>query len=75
MSKDPHVIDFDKQTPVDRGIGVKTVPLTGKWFNSTSLTNGITMFEPGAAIARHYHNCDECLPTPRHKASPFKAGM
>ena len=40
---------------------MKTVPLTGKWLDSTSLTNGITMFEPGAAIARHYHSCDESV--------------
>ncbi len=61
MSKDSHVIDYDKQIPIDRGTGVKTVPLTGKWIDSTSLTNGITMFEPGATIARHYHNCDESV--------------
>ena len=40
---------------------MKTVPLAGKWIDSTSLTNGVTMFEPGAAIARHYHNCDESV--------------
>jgi len=55
------IIDFEKQTPIDRGIGVKTVPLAGKWIDSISLTNGVTVFEPGAAIARHYHNCDESV--------------
>ncbi len=61
MSTKAHVIDFGKQNPIDRGTGVKTVPLAGKWIDSTSLTNGVTMFEPGAAIARHYHNCDESV--------------
>lgn len=61
MDTKAHVIDFEKQTPIDRGTGVKTVPLAGKWLDSTSLTNGVTIFEPGAAIARHYHNCDESV--------------
>jgi len=61
MPTKAHVIDFGKQNPIDRGTGVKTVPLAGKWLDSTSLTNGVTMFEPGAAIARHYHNCDESV--------------
>jgi len=61
MSTKAHVIDFGKQSPIDRGTGVKTVPLAGKWINATTLTNGVTMFEPGAAIARHYHNCDESV--------------
>ena len=61
MSTKAHVIDFEKQNPIDRGTGVKTVPLAGKWIDSTSLTNGVTAFEPGAAIARHYHNCDESV--------------
>jgi len=61
MSRKSLIIDFDRQKPIDRGTGVRTVPLAGKWNNSTSLTNGITMFEPGAAIARHFHNCDESV--------------
>ena len=61
MSTKAHIIDFEKQNPIDRGTGVKTVPLAGKWIDSTSLTNGVTMFDPGAAIARHYHNCDESV--------------
>ncbi len=61
MNMKAHVINFQERKPIDRGTGVKTVPLTGKWLDSTSLTNGVTMFEPGAAIARHYHNCDESV--------------
>ncbi len=61
MNNKAQIIDFDRQKPIDRGTGVKTVPLAGKWNNSTSLTNGITIFNPGAAIARHYHNCDESV--------------
>jgi quercetin dioxygenase-like cupin family protein len=61
MSNTACVIRFDEATPVDRGRGVKTTPLVGKWSGSTSLTNGTTSFEPGAAIALHYHNCDESV--------------
>ena len=61
MSKNAHIIRFNEVTPIDRGTGVKTVLFAGKWLESTSLTNGITMFEPGAAIALHYHNCDESV--------------
>ena len=61
MSEHAHVLRFDEIMPIDRGTGVKTVPLAGKWIASTTLTNGITLFEPGAAIALHYHNCDESV--------------
>lgn len=61
MSQDAHVLRFDEITRIDRGTGVKTVPLAGKWLGSTTLTNGITMFEPKTAIALHYHNCDESV--------------
>jgi mannose-6-phosphate isomerase-like protein (cupin superfamily) len=29
--------------------------------DSTTLTNGVTTFEPGAAVLLHYHNCDESV--------------
>ncbi len=61
MSENAHVLRFDEIKPIDRGTGIKTVPLAGKWITSTTLTNGITLFEPGAAIALHYHNCDESV--------------
>ena len=61
MSPNAHVLRFDEITAIDRGTGVKTVPLAGKWIDSATLTNGVTSFEPGAAIALHYHNCDESV--------------
>lgn len=61
MSQEAHVLHFDEITPIDRGSGVKTVPLAGKWIGSTSLTNGITTFAPGTSITLHYHNCDESV--------------
>jgi putative monooxygenase len=57
----PVVLVLDSVDSVDRGTGVKTTPLVGSWNGSTSLTNGITRFQSGAAIARHFHNCDESV--------------
>jgi putative monooxygenase len=44
-----------------RGGGAKTIPLVTRRTGSTSLINGITIFEPGAAIPLHYHNCEESV--------------
>ncbi|MCS0505036.1 cupin domain-containing protein [Ancylobacter mangrovi] len=48
-------------TPHDRGNGARTIPLVTRASGSTSLLNGITEFEPGAAIALHTHNCEESV--------------
>ncbi|MCB5174208.1 cupin domain-containing protein [Microvirga lenta] len=47
--------------PADRGGGARTIPLVTKGIGSTSLLNGITSFEPGAAIPLHSHNCEESV--------------
>lgn len=47
--------------PADRGGGARTIPLVTKGIGSTSLLNGITSFEPGAAIPLHCHNCEESV--------------
>ncbi|RSM91631.1 cupin domain-containing protein [Kibdelosporangium aridum] len=47
---------------VDRGAGIVTLPMVGKW-NSTqsSVTTGVTSFAPGTGIPLHSHNVDECV--------------
>ena len=45
----------------DRGGGARTTPLVTRRCGSTSLINGITAFEPGAAIGLHLHNCEESV--------------
>jgi putative monooxygenase len=45
----------------DRGNGAATVPLVGAHLGATSFLNGITTFEPGAAIGHHSHNCVESV--------------
>lgn len=44
-----------------RGGGAKTIPLVTRKTGSTSFINGITIFEPGAAIPLHKHNCEESV--------------
>ena len=45
----------------DRGGGARTTPLVTRRCGSTSMINGITAFEPGAAIGLHKHNCEESV--------------
>jgi quercetin dioxygenase-like cupin family protein/quinol monooxygenase YgiN len=46
---------------VDRGGGVRTVPLVTFERGATSFLSGITTFEPGARLAPHSHNCVESV--------------
>ncbi|CDX33903.1 conserved hypothetical protein [Mesorhizobium sp. SOD10] len=45
----------------ERGGGAKTIPLVNRASGTTSFINGITIFEPGAAIPLHKHNCEESV--------------
>jgi putative monooxygenase len=45
----------------DRGGGARTIPIVTRECGSTSMINGITMFEPGASIGLHKHNCEESV--------------
>jgi quercetin dioxygenase-like cupin family protein len=59
---DPMILHQEDIDLVDRGAGVKTTPLVGKWnAQGNDLTTGVTAFEPGTAIAEHTHNCEETV--------------
>ncbi len=45
----------------DRGAGARTVPLVTSGRGATAFLNGMTLFEPGAAIAHHVHNVAESV--------------
>lgn len=46
----------------DRGTGVKTIPLVGKWnAEDNKVTTGITIFGPGTQIPLHTHNVEETV--------------
>jgi mannose-6-phosphate isomerase-like protein (cupin superfamily) len=46
---------------VDRGGGVRTIPLLTARTGATSFINGITIFPPGGSVPLHKHNCDESV--------------
>ncbi len=50
-----------EQPMADRGGGARTIPLVTPANGSTQLLNGITIFDPGAAIGQHFHNCEESV--------------
>ena len=56
-----HVLTPARRPAIDRGGGARTVPLVTAELGATSFLNGITQFEPGAAIAQHTHNCLESV--------------
>ena len=45
----------------NRGGGIRTVPLVTSRRGSTSLLNGVTTLDPGAAVPPHFHNCEESV--------------
>jgi len=59
--KNPAILRPDELPVNDRGNGARTIPLVTRKCGSTSLINGITAFDPGAAIGLHMHNCEESV--------------
>ncbi|WP_234434185.1 cupin domain-containing protein [Streptomyces sp. NRRL F-5126] len=51
----------DELPAKDRGSGARTVPLATAARGATAFLNGITAFEPGAAIGHHLHNVVESV--------------
>ncbi len=47
--------------PADRGGGARTIPMVSKRCGSTSMMNGVTILNGGAAIPMHTHNCEETV--------------
>jgi quercetin dioxygenase-like cupin family protein len=59
---DPMVLHPDAIEPFDRGNGVRTIPLVGKWnAEGNRVTTGMTMFAPGTSIPLHTHNVEETV--------------
>ena len=46
---------------IDRGNGARTVQMVSSQVGSQRFLNGMTIFEPGAAIAHHTHNVPESV--------------
>lgn len=45
----------------DRGGGARTIPLVTRGLGATGFINGITIFDPGASVPLHSHNCEESV--------------
>jgi len=61
MTQKPAILRPRDLMTNDRGGGARTTPLVTRRCGSTSLINGITAFDPGAAIGLHFHNCEESV--------------
>ena len=55
------ILNPDTLPAKDRGGGIRTVPLVTARVGSTSMLNGVTTLEPGAAVPLHFHNCEESV--------------
>ena len=60
-TKQAAILRLSERPTNDRGGGARTTPLVTRACGSTSLINGITAFDPGAAIGLHHHNCEESV--------------
>lgn len=48
-------------TPIDRGKGVRSIPLVGSGTGAKTLLTGMSVFPPGTEIPFHTHNTEECI--------------
>lgn len=60
-SQDTHVFQPEQLPSKNRGGGAKTIPLVTAARGGTTYLNGVTIFEPGAAIGHHIHNVAESV--------------
>jgi quercetin dioxygenase-like cupin family protein len=60
-SQQPAVLRPSRLPSRDRGGGARTVQLVTRKLGATGFINGITIFDPGASIPLHTHNCEESV--------------
>lgn len=56
---DAHILKVDSLPAVERGNGIRTIPLVTKKTGAKHLTTGLTRFPAGTKVPLHSHNCDE----------------
>jgi quercetin dioxygenase-like cupin family protein len=56
---DTHILKIDSLPVVERGNGIRTIPLVTKEIGAKDMTTGLTRFPAGAKVPLHSHNCDE----------------
>ena len=55
---DTHILKIDSLPVVERGNGIRTIPLVTKEIGAKDMTTGLTRFPAGAKVPLHSHNCD-----------------
>lgn len=60
-NRDPAILRPSELPSAERGGGARTVPLVTVPRGAETFLNGITFFEPNAAIPLHTHNCEESV--------------
>jgi quercetin dioxygenase-like cupin family protein len=55
----PAILHPDELAAYDRGSGVQTIPLVTRAVGAQAFLNGMTMFQGGAGLPLHTHNCAE----------------
>ena len=58
---EPRVIRPAEETPVERGPGLQAIPLIAAQTGAVGFINGLTSFQPGAAVPLHTHNVQESI--------------
>jgi quercetin dioxygenase-like cupin family protein len=61
LGQEPAILRPKELKANERGGGARTTPLVTRKCGSKSMINGITAFDPGAAIGLHVHNCEESV--------------
>ena len=56
---DAHILKIDSLPVVERGNGIRTIPLVTREIGAKHMTTGLTRFPAGAKVPLHSHNCDE----------------
>jgi HTH-type transcriptional regulator, repressor for puuD len=75
MTDTSKVLHQHEIAEVERGSGVKTRPLIGKWnCESNRVTTGITTFQPGTGLAEHTHNVEETVMVIEGEAAAYVDG-
>lgn len=59
--RSPAILRSSEIAPRARMGGAHTLPMVSRRVGAKDFINGITVFPPGAAIAEHFHNCDESV--------------
>lgn len=56
---DAHIFKIASMPVVERGNGIRTIPLVTKEIGAKHMTTGLTRFPAGTKVPLHSHNCDE----------------